>query len=138
MGMLKSRHCRCINILFLAVLVCASLYSPEVFVLCTGDGDTARIGPLHATHSACVPHCADDGGNKDPQDAQYAHHHASCRDLPLSGNLGNIKEKERLVAARAADAHLSRNPAPTFVEAPVSHVHHNPSLEHIQSVILII
>jgi hypothetical protein len=138
MIMLKASNSRYINVAFLAVLVCVSLYSPHLFVICMGDGDAATIEPFHAGHSSRMTHCNhgdDSSGSRNPE---FAHHHASCRDLPLSGNLGNIQEKERLADAQVEDTYLARNPAPTYAEAPISNSDHHPLLEQIHSVILII
>ena len=87
---------KCIWVLFMALFALSSLVSPDLFVLCSGGEETARIEPFHIAESACAAepfHCCDGPGDRV---AEFHHRHVRCRDVGLSGHLGLIKDRERL------------------------------------------
>jgi hypothetical protein len=146
--MLLMTNSRYIRVLLLVLFACSSLASPNLFVLCNGDGGTGGIVPFHTAHSACAVEqdhqCGYDGGSA----AGIVHNHARCTDFGLSGHLGLVKERERLLglpclwssASLASNIDLwdkeriGRQAYPAPVRDPS---HHFPDPE-LESVVLII
>jgi hypothetical protein len=87
---------RYISILLLALFAVSSLVSPDLFVLCSGDDEGARIEAFHMAKSACS--AGPDHRCRRPavSPAEIHHRHVRCTDVGLSGHLGLVKERERL------------------------------------------
>lgn len=88
----KSRY---VGILLLALFACGSLASPDLFVLCTGAGESVRVEPFHIVEGACRMSLAHHCDRSEASAAGIHHHHERCTDVGLSGHVGLVKEREK-------------------------------------------
>ena len=141
----KSRY---IGMLLLVLFVCSSLASPDLFVLCTGEGESARVETFHIVQSVCSAKPTHRCGHSGTAPAEIHHSHVLCTDVGLSGHLGLVKERERLPEILCLRASVSPGPtgdlsnadglAAAGGETPVSDLSDNPPGTDLQSVVLLI
>lgn len=141
----KSRYT---GILLMALFACSSLTSPDLFVLCTGEGDGARIEPFHIAQGVCAARPAHRCGHSGASPAEIHHRHGRCMDVGLSGHLGLVKERKkpleilcfRASASPVPAGHLSNAEglAAAGGEALLSNLSNHPPGIDLQSVVLLI
>jgi hypothetical protein len=136
---------RYVGLILVFLFVCSSLASPDLFVLCTGEGETARIEQFHLAQGVCavkaVGRCCRSGGSP----AELHHLHLKCTDVGLSGNLGLVKEREKapeLVgygasASPVPQGDISRRNAAAAETYICSLSNHAPGID-LRSVVLLI
>lgn len=137
-----------IGMLLIALFALSSLASPDLFVLCTGRDDAARIEPFHIAESVCAAEPPHRCGQSGASPAEIHHRHIRCTDVGLSGHLGLVKEREKLPEILWFRASTSPVPtgdldnagglAATGGEVLVSYLSNHPLGIDLQSVVLLI
>ena len=139
---------RCIGMLLLVLFACSSLASPDLFVLCTGEGGSARVERFHIVQSACSAKPAHRCVHSAASPAEIHHSHVRCTDVGLSGHLGLVKEREKLpevlclwISAsplHSGDLNNADGLAAAGGEAPVFNLSNHPPGIDLESVVLLI
>ncbi len=139
---------RWIRIFLLLFFVCSSLSSLDAFVLCSADGDAARLEPFHLAHAPCMRESAHQYSHAEDPTAEISHRHIRCTDVGLSGHPGLVKERVKLPEILCLWISVSPGPpgdlsntdglAAAGGEAPVSSLSNHPPGIDLGSVVLLI
>jgi len=137
-----------IRVMLVALFALSSLASPDLFVLCTGGDDAARIEPFHVAKSACSVGPYDGCRGSGDAAPQLHHRHVRCTDVGLSGHLGLIKDRERLPAplslqsspapVATGDSREAGRPVAICGEVRIFNLSNHPPGIDLQSVVLLI
>jgi hypothetical protein len=146
--MLTIRKTRHISGGFLILFVWSSFAALDGFVLCTAEGHGTAPVSAHEPHMVCMTPPDNGCCESEEPNTEMAHHHIPCTGVPVGTDMGQIPDPDKLpelTILRASGlpvggscAYAADDPEPVVQEGSGFELVPASTLEHLQSVVLII
>ncbi|MGD8628358.1 MAG: hypothetical protein PVH52_04695 [bacterium] len=131
------------SIALIPFVLAASVASLDALVLCTAEGHGTAVEVAHHVKTRCASDYSSGPGDSNccrPSSGQLdriGHEHGACYDIPLSLNLGDVHGWRPIVALNT-ESFLIEDVEPVSSEPAVPRPGRCSSLQHLESVVLLI